>query len=89
MHLVEWPALQQLGYLVNSTLSVDAKNLAIEKLQAQKKIAADAKPFDATRTLRAADDNHLAAIAECDNNLSDVLMEADIPRGFRSSSRHR
>ena len=45
LHLAEWQALQQLEYLFNLTLSVDAKNLAIEKLKAQKKTAADAEPF--------------------------------------------
>ena len=35
LHLAEWQALQQLEYLFNLTLSVDAKNLAIEKLKAQ------------------------------------------------------
>ena len=37
LHLAEWQALQQLEYLFNLTLSVDAKNLAIEQLKAQKK----------------------------------------------------
>ena len=82
LHLAEWQALQQLEYLFNLTLSVDAKNLAIEKLKAQKKTAADADAFDATRTLHAADDDQLAAIAAVDDNVADVPMEADIPEGF-------
>ncbi|MDP6717376.1 MAG: hypothetical protein QGF59_01920, partial [Pirellulaceae bacterium] len=82
LHLAEWQALQQLEYLFNLTLSVDAKNLAIEKLKAQKKTAADAEPFDATRTLHAADDDYLAAIAERDDTIPDVPMEADVPEGF-------
>ena len=36
LHLAEWQALQQLEYVFNLTLAVDAKNLAIEKLKAQK-----------------------------------------------------
>ena len=34
LHLAEWQALQQLDYLVNLNLAVDAKNLAIAKLKA-------------------------------------------------------
>ena len=33
LHLAEWQALQQLEYLFNLTLSVDAKNMALEKLK--------------------------------------------------------
>ena len=69
-------------YVFNLTLAVDAKNLAIEKLKAQKKTATDAEPFDATRTLPAADDDQVAAIAECDDAIPDVPMEADAPKGF-------
>ena len=36
LHLAEWQALQQLEYLFNLTLSVDAKNLAIEKTKAKR-----------------------------------------------------
>ena len=70
-------------------LSVDAKNPAIEKLKAQKKTGADAEPFGDPRTPHATGDNNLAAIAECDHNLSDVLMEADTPEAGCGSSRHR
>ena len=37
LHLSEWQALQQLEYLFNLTLTVDAKNIALEKLKAHKK----------------------------------------------------
>ena len=37
LHLAEWQALQQAEYLVNLGFAVDAKNLAIEMLKAQKK----------------------------------------------------
>ena len=86
--MVEWQALPQLEHLFNLTLSVDAKNLAIEKLKAQKKTAADADAFDATRTLHAADDDQLAAIAAADDNVADVPMEGGHSRGCRSASRH-
>ena len=82
LHLAEWQAMQQLEYLFNLTLAVDAKNLAIEKLKAQKKTGAAAEPFEATKSLRAADDNELAAIAEHDAAMPEVPMEADVPDGF-------
>ena len=47
------------------------------------------RTLDATRTSHAADDNQLAAIAEYGDNFWDVPVEADIPDGVRSSSRHR
>ena len=72
LHLAEWQALQQLEYLFNLTLSVDAKNLAIEQLKAQKKKGADAEAFDAARPLHAADDDLLAAIAELDDTTLDA-----------------
>ena len=72
LHLAEWQALQQLEYLFNLTLSVDAKNLAIEQLKAQKKKGADAGAFDAARPLHAADDDLLAAIAELDDTTLDA-----------------
>ena len=37
LHLAEWQALQQIEYLFNLTLAVDAKNIAIEQLKAYKK----------------------------------------------------
>ena len=37
LHLAEWQALQQIEYLFNLTLSVDAKNIALEKLKAHKR----------------------------------------------------
>ena len=81
LHLAEWQALQQLDYLFNLTLAVDAKNLAIEKLKAHKKTAPSAEPFDATKRLHAADDDILAAIAELDAAMAEVPMEANVPDG--------
>ena len=81
LHLAEWQALQQLDYLFNLTLAVDAKNLAIEKLKAYKKNAPDAEPFDTINRLDAADDDYLAAIAEQDAATAEVQMEADVPDG--------
>ena len=81
MHLAEWQALQQLEYLFNLTLAVDAKNLAIEKLKAHKKNALSAEPFDAVNSLDAADDDQLAAIAEHAAAMDEVPMEADVPDG--------
>ena len=37
LHLAEWQALQQIEYLFNLTLTIDAKNIALEKLNAHKK----------------------------------------------------
>ena len=37
LHMSEWQALQQIEYLFNLTLSVDAKNIALEKLKAHKR----------------------------------------------------
>ena len=82
LHLAEWQALQQLEYLFNLTLAVDAKNLAIEKLKAQKKMGAAAEPFEATKSLHAADDAELAAVAAHDDAMPEVPMEADVPDGF-------
>ena len=79
LHLAEWQALQQAEYLVNLGFAVDAKNLAIEMLKAQKKKGAGAEPFEPTKSLRAADDDELAAIA---GNYDEVPMEADVPDGF-------
>ena len=80
--MAEWQALQQLEYLFNLTLAVDAKNLAIEKLKAHKKNAASAEPFDAVNSLDAADDDQFAAIAEHAAAMDEVQMEADIPDGI-------
>ena len=80
--MAEWQALQQLEYLFNLTLAVDAKNLAIEKLKAQKKTAASAEPFEATKSLHTADDDQLAAIAEYDDAMPEVPLETDMLDGF-------
>ena len=81
LHLVEGQALQQLDYLFNCTLAVDAKNLAIEKMKAHKKSAPSAEPFDAVNSLHAADDDQFAAIAEHAATMDEVQMEADVPNG--------
>ena len=44
VHLAEWQALQQLEYLFNLAVSVDAKNLAVEKLKAHNKCRRGALP---------------------------------------------
>ena len=47
LHLAEWQALQQLEFLFNVTLSVDAKNMALEKLKTHKGTAQiNAEPFE-------------------------------------------
>ena len=66
MHLAEWQALQQLDYLFNLTLAVDAKSMAIETLKMHKKGAsAQAEAWDMsepTNKLQAADDNEPPAL---------------------------
>ena len=81
LHLAEWQALQQLDYLFNVTLAVDANHLATEKMKAHKKIAPSAEPFDPIKSLHAADDVELTAIAEHDAAMAEVQMEADVPNG--------
>ena len=81
LHLTEWQALHQLEYVFNLTLSVDAGNLAIDKMKPQKKKGADAEPFDAIRPLHVADDDQLAAVAELDDTTLDVPRGADVPEG--------
>ena len=81
LHLAEWQALQQLDYLFNLTLAVDAKNLAIEKLKAHKKKAPSAEPFDDVNTLQAANADEFAAIAEHAAAMDEVQMEPDVPDG--------
>ena len=81
MHLAEWQVLQQLDYLFNLTLAVDAKNLAIEKLKAHKNNAPSAEPFDPANSLHTADDIQFAAIAEHAATMDEVQMEADVPNG--------
>ena len=66
MHLAEWQALQQLDYLFNLTLAVDAKSMAIETLKMHKKGAsaqAEARDMsEPTNKLQAADDGELQAV---------------------------
>ena len=81
LHLAEWQALQQLDYLFNLTLAVDAKNLAIEKLKAHKKNAPSAEPFDDIKTLHAANIDEFAEIAEHAAAMDEVEMEPDVPNG--------
>ena len=81
LHLAEWQALQQLDYLFNLTLAVDAKNLAIEKIKAHKNNAPSAEPFDPVNRLHAADENQFAAMAEHAATMDEVQMEADVPNG--------
>ena len=47
LHVAEWQALQQLEFLFNLTLSVDAKNMALEKLKVHKgSTLTDAEAFE-------------------------------------------
>ena len=68
LHLSEWQALQQIEYLFNLTLTVDAKNIALERLKAHKKGAlANAQAADLaepSNKLRSRDDDELHAIAD-------------------------
>ena len=82
LHLAEWQALQQMEYIFNLTLAVDAKNLAVEKLKAQKKTAAAAEPFDFIKSIHATDDDHLGTLVDHDDAMADIPMEADVPDGF-------
>ena len=81
LHLAEWQALQQLDYLFNLTLAVDANNLAIEKVKARKKKAPSAEPVDDVNTLQAANADEFAAIAEQAAAMDEVQMEPDVPDG--------
>ena len=70
LHLSEWQALQQLEYLFNLTLTVDAKNLALEKLKAHKKgvsVHAEAADLpDPINRLRNTDDEELQGTENAD-----------------------
>ena len=51
LHLAEWQALSQLEFLFNLTLSVDAKNMALEKLKTYKGSAEmTSEAFEGLRT---------------------------------------
>ena len=78
LHLAEWQALQQIEYLFNLALTVDAKNIALEKLKAHKKgtlvnaEAADlAEPINRLRSL---DDDELQAIGDSE------LVQDEVPQ---------
>ena len=86
LHLAEWQALQQLEYLFNLALSVDAKNLAIEKLKGSKKSATNEEPFDTIRSIHVADDNQLAEVAECEDDLAEIPVEEVGPDGIEAPS---
>ena len=78
--MAEWQqALQQLEYLFYLTVAVDAKNLAIENVEAHKKNTPFAEPFDTVKRMHAADDNELIEIADRDVAMAEVPMEADVP----------
>jgi len=47
-----------MDYLFNLTLAVDAKNLGVEKLKAQKRTGPSAETVSATKSLHAADDDN-------------------------------
>ena len=70
LHLSEWQALQQLEYLFNLTLTVDAKNIALEKLKAHKKgssVHAEATDLpEPINRLRNTDDEELQGAADAD-----------------------
>jgi hypothetical protein len=84
VHLSEWQALQQIEYLFNLTLTVDAKNIALEKLNAHKKqrnVHAEATDLiDPMNTLRNVDDEELQAVAEYDQ-IIDELPEKESRKG--------
>jgi len=68
LHLAEWQAMQQIEFLFNLTLTVDAKNIALEKLKAHKKgtsVHAEAADFsEPMNKLRSADDEEMQAVAD-------------------------
>ena len=70
LHLAEWQALQQIEYLFNLTLTVDAKNIALEKLKAHKKgTSVHAEATDLPEHMnrpRNADDDELQGVADAD-----------------------
>ena len=79
LHLAEWQALQQIDYLFNLTLTVDAKNIALEKLKAHKKgISVHAEAADLSEPvnkLRSTDDDELHAIADFDPVLDEIPQD--------------
>ena len=81
LHLAEWQALQQIESLFNLTLTVDAKNIAIEKLRAHKKgPSAHAEAADVSEPinkLQAADDDELHAMAGLAPLLDETLQKEE------------
>ena len=78
LHVSEWQALQQIEYLFNLTLTVDAKNIALEKLRAHKKkssVYAEAADLpDPINRLRNTDDEELQDVADA-NLIMDELPQ--------------
>ena len=76
LHLAEWQALQQLEFLFNLTLSVDAKNMALEKLKSHKaSTQTSAEAFDTLKNpLNTRDDDQ----AETPGNDDDVPTEEPV-----------
>ena len=68
LHLAEWQALQQLEFLVNLILSVDAKNMALDKLKAHKGITSlGAEAFETLKNpLNSCDGEDLEPVADDD-----------------------
>jgi hypothetical protein len=79
LHLAEWQALQQLEYLFNLTLTVDAKNIALEKLKAHKKgtsVNAEAAALsESVNKLQCADDDELQAMIDVEPVLDEIPEE--------------
>ena len=84
LHLSEWQALQQIEYLFNLTLTVDAKRIAPEKLKAHKKqgnVDAEAADLsDPMNALRNVDDEEFQALADHDL-IIDELPEKESKNG--------
>ena len=84
LHLAEWQALQQIEYLFNLTLSVDAKNIALEKLKAHKRgtnVHAEATDLpEPMNRPRNADDDELQDVADA-HLVMDELPQDDKTKG--------
>ena len=77
LHLAEWQALQQLEFLFNVTLGVDAKNMAIDKLNAHKKSGhVSAETFESLRNpMHTIEGEDLGEVAD-----EEIAMEPDEPQ---------
>ena len=67
LHLAEWQALQELEFLFNLSMNVDAKNLALEKMKEHKRSAhakAEVIGADAPSFARASEEDNIAG--DCD-----------------------